>query len=95
MKKQNLDELKALRMPPEPIHDVLNAVLRLFGNMGKKYLNKHTYNPNPLDTSWNAMKKFLSQKGIIDSILNFDARTITRDIRKDLENFINEKNYSF
>ncbi len=45
IKKSNLDELRALRMPPEPVHDVLNGVLRLFGNM---------------DTSWNAMKKFLS-----------------------------------
>ena len=30
--KSSLDEIKNLRMPPEAIHDVLNAVLRLFGN---------------------------------------------------------------
>ena len=67
-------------MPPEPIHDVLNAVLRLFGNY---------------DTSWNAMKKFLAQKGIIESILNFDPRHIKQDTRKDLKQFIKEKSSSF
>ena len=41
--KTHLDELKSLRMPPEPCHDVLNAVLKLFGNT---------------DNSWNSMKKF-------------------------------------
>ena len=49
--KTSLDEIKNLRMPPEAIHDVLNAVLRLFGNQ---------------DTTWNSMKKFLSNKGVID-----------------------------
>ena len=32
IQKSHLDELKALRMPPEPCHDVLNAVLKMFGN---------------------------------------------------------------
>ena len=41
-----MDELKSMRMPPEPIHDVLNAVLRMFGQY---------------DSSWNSMKKFLGK----------------------------------
>jgi dynein heavy chain 2, cytosolic len=57
--KSSLDEIKNLRLPPEPIHDVLNAVLRLFGNQ---------------DTSWNSMKKFLSNKGVIDQVLNFNPK---------------------
>lgn len=32
IRKESLDELKALRLPPEPVHDVLSAVLRLMGN---------------------------------------------------------------
>ena len=51
IKSQSSCDIKNLRMPPEAIHDVLNAVLRLFGNT---------------DTSWNSMKKFLSNKGVID-----------------------------
>ena len=49
--KGHLDELKSLRMPPEPCHDVLSAVLKLF---------KST------DNSWNAMKRFLGTKGFIE-----------------------------
>jgi len=30
--KQNLDWLRGLRMPPEPIHDVLQGVIAVFGN---------------------------------------------------------------
>jgi hypothetical protein len=29
--KSNLDWLKSLRMPPEAIHDVMKAVLKVFG----------------------------------------------------------------
>ena len=28
--KSNLDELKSMKMPPEPVHNVLTAVLRVF-----------------------------------------------------------------
>jgi dynein heavy chain 2, cytosolic len=78
--KSNLDELKALRMPPEPCHDVLFAVLSLFGKQ---------------DTSWNAMKKFLGERGFIDTILNFDARTITPKTMKDVTNIILRRSSSF
>ena len=45
IRKDNLDEIRALKMPPEAIADVLSAVLLLLGIE---------------DTSWNSMKKFLS-----------------------------------
>ena len=57
--KAHLDELKSLRMPPEPCHDVLSAVLRLFGNT---------------DNSWNNMKRFLGTKGFIEQVINYNAR---------------------
>ncbi len=53
-------------MPVETIHDILSAVLRIFGNQ---------------DTSWNSMKKFISQKGIIESIINYDPRNLSSDVR--------------
>lgn len=78
--KTNLDELKALRMPPEPIHDVLNAVLRLFGNQ---------------DTSWNSMKRFLGTKGFIEQVLNYNAKDIKPEIQLELSSFMAKKNASF
>ena len=78
--KQNLDELKALRMPPEPCHDVLYAVLSLFGKQ---------------DTSWNAMKKFLGERGFIDTILNFDPKSISPKVMKEVTNIILKRASSF
>lgn len=80
IQKSNLDELKSLKMPPEAIHDVLNAVLRIFG---------------VFDASWNSMKKFLSNRSIIESILDFDPRVITHENRKEVDKLISEKGNSF
>lgn len=53
-------------MPPEPIADVLGAVLMLLGIR---------------DTSWLSMKKFLGNRGVKEDILNFDARRIDPHLR--------------
>jgi len=45
LKQENLQEIKAFRVPPDAVHDVLGAVLCLMGEE---------------DTTWNNMKKFLS-----------------------------------
>ena len=47
------------------------------------------------DTSWNAMKKFLGQTGVVQSILNFDARLVSKDIRKKVNKILQEKPMSF
>ena len=47
--KSNLDELRALKMPPDAIINVLTAVLRLFKQS---------------DTKWASMRNFLSQRGV-------------------------------
>jgi len=44
LSSNNLNEIKAYKMPPDAVSDVLQGVLRLMGQD---------------DTSWNAMKKFL------------------------------------
>ena len=59
IKRENLDEIRSLKAPPEAIADVLSAVLMLLG------IN---------DTSWSAMKKFLGNRGVKDDILAFDVR---------------------
>jgi hypothetical protein len=47
------------------------------------------------DTSWNAMKKFLGQGGVVQSIMNFDARYVSKEIRKKVNQLIKEKPMSF
>ncbi len=60
-------------MPPEPIHDVMKGVLRVFGNF---------------DQSWNSMKKFLGQRTVIESIIEYDPRVMTPDVRRDVEQIV-------
>ena len=62
-----LREVRNLRAPPDTIRDILEGVLKLMGNQ---------------DTSWTSMKSFLGQRGILDEIVNFDARKTPKEARK-------------
>ena len=64
---KDLGEIKSLKTPPEPIRDVLSGVLTLLGIK---------------DTSWNSMKVFLGKRGVIESIINFDAHKVKPKTRK-------------
>lgn len=59
IRKDNINEIRAFRMPPPAIHDVLTAVLMLMGEF---------------DNSWLNMKSFLASPSVKDRIVNFDAR---------------------
>mmetsp|Transcript_23934 Transcript_23934/g.36625 ORF Transcript_23934/g.36625 Transcript_23934/m.36625 type:complete len:183 (+) Transcript_23934:8734-9282(+) len=80
LKPANIQEIKAFRMPPEAVSDVLQGVLRLMGQE---------------DTSWNAMKRFLSQPGVIHNILNFDATQVTSQVRNKVNKLIQSRPMSF
>ncbi|KAL8004079.1 putative AAA+ ATPase domain, dynein heavy chain region D6 P-loop domain-containing protein [Plasmopara halstedii] len=80
IKSDNLNEIRSLKMPPEPIHDVLSAVLMLLGIQ---------------DTSWNSMKKFLGNRGVKEDILNYDAHRITPEISKAVTKLVRGKASSF
>ncbi|CAJ1327577.1 unnamed protein product [Effrenium voratum] len=80
IKPEHLNEIRALKMPPDPIHDVLNGVLRLMGNF---------------DNSWTSMKKFLAGTGAIQRIINFDPRQIDEQTRHDVEKILRDKANSF
>ena len=80
IKSNNLTEIRSLKVPPDPIRDVLEGVIRLFGSA---------------DTSWTAMKKFLGQRGVKESILNFDPHDITPDARDAVERLLKQKGNSF
>jgi dynein heavy chain 2 len=76
----NLNEIRSLKMPPEPIADVLGAVLMLLGIH---------------DTSWLSMKKFLGARGVKDDILNYDAHRITPELRAQVGKVLKQKASSF
>jgi hypothetical protein len=50
LKSSNLNEIKNFRVPPEPVVHVLGAVMLFMGSD---------------DTTWNGMKRFLSNAGVI------------------------------
>ena len=77
---EQLNEIKALRAPPEVIRDILEAVLRLLGN---------------LDTSWNSMKAFLSKRGVKEELLNFNCRKVSKENLIRVQDLIESKPTSF
>uniref|UniRef100_A0A7E4URM5 Cytoplasmic dynein 2 heavy chain 1 n=1 Tax=Panagrellus redivivus TaxID=6233 RepID=A0A7E4URM5_PANRE len=80
IKSEALSEIRSLRAPPEAIRDILQAVLLFMGI---------------LDTSWEAMRKFLAKSGVKEEIINFDATRITPDVRKKVKALIDAKPNSF
>jgi hypothetical protein len=80
IKSEHLNEIRSLKMPPEPIADVLGAVLKLLGIH---------------DVSWLSMKKFLGNRGVKDEILTFDAHRISGEMRKDVAKLLKNKASSF
>ena len=77
---KHLAEIRSLTLPPEPIVDVLSAVLTLLGIR---------------DVSWLSMRRFLGNRGVKEEILAFDARRITDKIRKDVHKILKAKGQSF
>ncbi|CEF67356.1 Dynein heavy chain domain and Dynein heavy chain, P-loop containing D4 domain and Dynein heavy chain, coiled coil stalk domain and P-loop containing nucleoside triphosphate hydrolase domain-containing protein [Strongyloides ratti] len=80
IKSESLSEIRSLRAPPEAIRDILQAVLLFMGIM---------------DTSWEAMRKFLGKSGVKDEIINFDARKITTTASNKVSNLMKQKSASF
>jgi dynein heavy chain 2 len=80
IRSDHLTEIRSLPNPPEAVQDVLQAVLMLLGVQ---------------DHSWQSMKKFLSNRGVKEDILNFDARRIDPDLRKSVAKLLKKKPQSF
>ena len=80
IRPEHLNEIRSLTAPPEAIADVLAAVLMLLGVQ---------------DLSWLSMKKFLSNRGVKEDILNFDAKRVSSDVRKKVLKLISKKQSSF
>ncbi|XP_041357041.1 cytoplasmic dynein 2 heavy chain 1-like isoform X2 [Gigantopelta aegis] len=80
IKTESLSEIRALRAPPDIIRDILEGVLRLMGIF---------------DTSWVSMKSFLAKRGVKEEIQTFDARKISPEIRKSVEELLKKNKASF
>uniref|UniRef100_A0A158R4I4 Cytoplasmic dynein 2 heavy chain 1 n=1 Tax=Syphacia muris TaxID=451379 RepID=A0A158R4I4_9BILA len=80
IKSESLSEIRSLRAPPETIRDILQAVLLFMGI---------------LDTSWEAMRKFLARNTVKEEIINFDAHNVTADTRKKVMALVNSRISSF
>ena len=80
IKKDNLNEIRSLKMPPEQIRDVLEGVLKIMGNF---------------DTTWISMKRFLGNSSVKQDILDFDSRKITPEIREAVQDLLNKRGNSF
>jgi dynein heavy chain 2 len=80
IRPDHLTEIRSLTAPPEAIADVLEAVLMLLGVQ---------------DLTWQSMKKFLSNRGVKDDILSFDAKRINPELRKNVAKLLKKKAASF
>lgn len=80
IKAEHLTEIRSLSTPPEAINDVLSAVLTMLGVQ---------------DTSWQSMKKFLSNRGVKEEILNYDAAKIDTEVRKNVAKILKKHPASF
>jgi len=80
IKKDNLNEIRAFRMPPAQIHAVLCGVLGLMKQE---------------DTSWQNMKKFLGSPSVKEDILNFDVTNVDAASRQKVQALINKNPDAF
>ena len=80
IKQETLSEIRALRMPPIVIRDILEGVLRIMGIF---------------DTSWGSMRSFLARREVKEEIQSFDARKITPEIRESIQEHLEKNKNSF
>lgn len=80
IKKDNLSELRAFRMPPPAILHVLSGVLTLMKEQ---------------DLSWNNMRAFLGKPSVKEGLINFDAKTVDPETREKVQSLINKNAESF
>lgn len=52
IKSENLTEIRALKMPPDPIRDVLEGVLCVMGPRPPRPTPLHTFSTKMATTSW-------------------------------------------
>merc|ERR1712115_662130 len=71
--KKQLNEIKALKKPPQMVEMTMNCVVTL---MGKKIKN------------WKDVQKLLGSNDFIPSILKFDTNSVKEKVRKKIQKII-------
>ncbi|KAL4440929.1 hypothetical protein ABPG74_009342 [Tetrahymena malaccensis] len=79
--KSDLDFLRNLMMPPPVIHNIMKGVLRVF-------------NISDVD-KWQTVRQFLSNRQVLEQIINFDPDIITPQVRRGVQAQIMENESSF
>ena len=82
IKSEHLSELNALKTPPAAVQDVLEGVMTILGKGAEA-------------SNWQAIRKFMAGGAIKQAILNFDASSITHDVRNSVSRFLDAKANSF
>ena len=80
IRRDSLNEIRALRIPPPDIQNVLRAVLNMLGER---------------DLTWNNIKRFLGSPSVKNTIMDFDARKITPEIRAKVIDAVRKNRSSF
>ncbi|CCW60917.1 unnamed protein product [Phytomonas sp. EM1] len=80
IRTEQLNEMRSLKAPPEPIRDVLEGVLALLGVS---------------DVSWQSMRNFLAERGVKERIVDFDIKNVTPQIRANVSSLLKQKATSF
>ncbi|CAE6916104.1 DHC1B [Symbiodinium sp. CCMP2592] len=80
VKADHLQLVKDLRMPPEPLHDVLAATMSLLD------LREH---------NWVSMKKFLSQRAIVSRLIALEPQQVSFDSQLAVEEIVHRHHNSF
>jgi dynein heavy chain 2 len=80
IKKGDLSEIRAFRMPPPAINHVLAGVLTLLKED---------------DLSWENMRKFLNKPSCKHDIINFDAGSVSSETRKKTMALVQKNSNSF
>merc|ERR1712228_829863 len=79
--KKQLNEIKALKKPPQMVEMTMNCVVTL---MGKKIKN------------WKDVQKLLGSNDFIPSILKFDTNSVKEKVRKKIQkNYLSHEDFTF
>ncbi|CAE7293494.1 DHC1B, partial [Symbiodinium necroappetens] len=80
VRAEHLQLVKDLRMPPEPVRDVLAATMSLLD------LREH---------SWMSMKKFLSQRAIVSRLIALEPHQVSFDSQLAVQEIVRRHSNSF
>ena len=80
IKKEHLNELRALGKPPRKVQIAMEAICVLLGKG---------------QVDWKEVRRIIMQADFIPSILNFDSEAITPDMRKQMKGYMDDPEFTY